>query len=120
METIDENEILITTPVQAEKHYKEDFLKNRIDLGQIKKELKDNHGFSEEDIRITSRVLSNAKMKHEKEGSAMSSHNVVRISVGIALIAGGSIFTVWLWHTGWVASAPVIGILGGFYMLFKH
>ena len=117
MEPIDDNITAINTPVQAEKYYLPFLISGEMDLMAIKKELREIHQFSEEDVRITSRVLSNAHFKHTQENPGGFQKYLQPILGGL-IMAGGALLIIMLWSAGWVSVLPFLIIGVGATILF--
>lgn len=107
------------TPAQAEKFYRPKLLNGKMDLMAIKSELREKYNFSEEDVRITARVLANARL-NAKANDVGYGHNITRIILGLTLVAGGGFMIMWLWNVGWVSTIPFLISGIGFVILFKR
>ena len=118
MEVIDSESTKIETPVQAEKFYLPKLIAGEIDLSGIRKELRDLHYFSEEDIKIAARVIGNAHLKYVEENPGRY-NQIVPVVIGGVLATGGVAFAVMLWNKGWIATLPfaIFGI--GITTLFR-
>ena len=108
----------VNTPAQASEYYLPFFLSGKMDLTFIRKELKEVHKFSEEDIRITARVLSNAHVKHAEQKSLMSS-GYFGLVIGIAVLVGGILLTFYLWDKGFVSTLSLIIVAAGLGILYR-
>ncbi len=109
---IDQDITQIATPVDAEKHYLPKIIANEIDLMQIKEELRKIHSFSEEDVRISARVISNAHFKH-LQNTPGKIQKYMQISVGAVVFGGGIVMILYLWNRGWVSIIPFIIMFAG-------
>jgi hypothetical protein len=82
----------INTPVQAEQYYLPFFISGKLDLAAIKNELRKTHKFSEEDVRITARILSNAHIRNTAEnGNKISTY--FTLVIGVLLLFLGTALT---------------------------
>lgn len=117
MEPIDNNITAINTPAQAEKYYLPFLISGEMDLMAIKTELREIHKFSDEDVRITSRVLSNAHFKHSQENPG-GFHKYLQPILGGLIMAGGALMIIFLWNSGWISILPFVIMGTGASILF--
>lgn len=108
----------INTPAQAEKYYLPFFISGKLDLGDIKNELRSKHQFSEEDVRISARVLSNAHMRHAAESGGMA-NGYFTLVLGIVILILGILLTLFLFKKGFIAWVSLLVIGTGLLMIFQ-
>ena len=106
----------INTPVQAVKYYLPFFVSDKLDLGAIKKELRTTHKFSEEDVRITARSLSQAHVKYMAENSD-TANAYFRLVLGGIISLGGIGLTIFLYEKGFIAYVSFFAIGAGLLMI---
>lgn len=118
--TLDESFTSISTPAQAEKHYLPLFLSNKYDLMAIKKELREKHNFSEEDVLISARVISSAHVKHlQRNPNNHKAFDYFNLILGIILFCSGLFLILFLWDLGWISTIPFILVGTGITMIFR-
>lgn len=103
---------VIDTPNQAVTHYLPLLISGEKDLMEIKKILREVHGFEEEDVKIVARVLSNAHFKHTQTKSALGS-GYFSLAVGVLVLLGGLFLSAYLWRRGFIATLSIVIILVG-------
>ena len=111
---IDQDFKKITNPVDAEIHYSPYVKSGEMDLMAVQKELKEIHGFTDDDMRITSNSLSQVLMQAHLNQSGLS-NSIVLIGIGLILFILGIALTFYLNDMGIIAFAPylIIGAGGG-------
>lgn len=119
MEPIDDNITAINTPAQASTYYLPFLISGEMDLMAIKKELREMHKLSEENVQITSRVLSNAHFEHIKENSGGFQKFLQPILGGLIMV-GGALMILFLWNSGWVSIFPflIMGTGASIYLVY--
>lgn len=115
---IDVDLTAIDTPAQAVTHYLPLLISGKMDLMEIKKSLRENHGFAEEDVKIAARVLSNAHFKHVQNKSILG-NGYFSLVVGITLLLGGLFLSAYLWRMSFIATLSVVIILAGIGIILK-
>ncbi len=103
----------IKTPVDAERHYLPLLIKGKYDLMQIKKELREVHSFSEEDVRISARVIANGQLDYVKKNPTNNFSKYLVFVLGFLIFAAGLIAVLFLWDNGVVAVLPFFVISAG-------
>ena len=106
----------INTPAQAEKYYLPFFISGKLDLSDIKKELRTQHQFSEDDIKIIAKVLSNAHMRHAQQSGSMS-NSYFTLVLGIAIFILGILLTFFLFQKGFIAWISWLVIFAGLLLI---
>ncbi|NOQ72398.1 MAG: hypothetical protein GQ574_10380 [Crocinitomix sp.] len=106
----------INTPAQAVKYYLPFFVSNRLDLGAIKKELRTTHQFSDEDVLIASRSLSEAHVKHMAENTD-TANAYFKLVLGGIIFLGGIGLTIFLLEKGFIAYVSFFAIGAGLLMI---
>lgn len=119
---LDEGFVKLVTPAQAEKHYLPKVIAEEKDLTEVRRELKEIHNFSEEDIRIAARVISNAQFEYIRNKKAQRSGWVGVIA---GCILGVIRVMSWIFLQQHIVRKPILiivplGIGGaGFLMFFR-
>ncbi len=109
---IDEGFEAINTPYAAEKHYLPKVVVGEMDISAVRRELREIHKMSEEDIRISARAIGDSHLRNLATTS-QGGHAIFGMIVGSSLIVGGVVFFFILWDSGWIASAPIfMAVLG--------
>lgn len=118
MEPLDKESIAITNPVQAEKYYLPKVIAKEMDLTAVKKELRELHPFSEEDVRISAHVISNAEFKF-KEKNPEGYMKWAPLTVSLILIVGGIAMFYMMSELGFFLVIPALASFGGVGLLFN-
>ncbi|MFT5819731.1 MAG: hypothetical protein ACI8ZM_000956 [Crocinitomix sp.] len=108
----------INTPAQAEKYYLPFFVSAKLDLGAIKKELRSKHRFSEEDVRLAARLLSEAHVRHMSVNTD-TANAYFRLILGGIILLGGIALTLFLFEKGFIAYVSFLAIGAGILMIVQ-
>ncbi|WP_066756631.1 hypothetical protein [Crocinitomix algicola] len=101
-EALDTNFKSIKTPHEAGDYYLPLLVKKKMDLMEIKNELREKHYFTEEDVRITARWLSNKQMSaHALKGD--KNNAIVGLIIGLVFMIGGLALYFYLLRLGFIA-----------------
>jgi hypothetical protein len=108
----------INTPAQAEKYYLPFFVSGKLDLGAIRKELRTLHQFSEEDIKLASRLISEAHVRYATQNTD-TANAYFKLVLGGIILLGGIALTLFLFKKGFIAYVSLFVIGAGLLMILQ-